>query len=354
MGVCFIAFPIPQRPELHNYRVSLRWLAGAFISMSVFTALLLFFNISNYSSGYVSFISVLISSVQALLFAFTLITLYNPYYAGQRRVLKHVMPIVGFIAAYAVCNVLFSDPELNTGHLSGKHFIQPTILVRLLFLGFYMFQLICYTRLFFSEEKKYRAGVNNYFSDTFSIRLMWVRYAYIAALVIGILSLLSNFFPYRDFDTILTIIFTLFYFAFSIAYIRYTNIFTIIEPAIEPQLIVIQQSNGLAKWHELKNVVITNKMYLTEGITIEQMARELKIGRTTLSGYINNEEKMNFNAWVNVLRINDSKKLLLQTPQLSIQTIARKTGFSEHANFSRQFKIVTGKSPLVWRNEQMV
>jgi YesN/AraC family two-component response regulator len=81
------------------------------------------------------------------------------------------------------------------------------------------------------------------------------------------------------------------------------------------------------------------------------MAHWLGIGRTMLSQHINTNEAMNFNAWINHLRIEEAKQLMRQHPDYTFLQISELVGYSEQANFSRQFKIHAGKSPSVWRQK---
>ena len=52
------------------------------------------------------------------------------------------------------------------------------------------------------------------------------------------------------------------------------------------------------------------------------------------------------------LRITRAKTLLLQYPDLSIQSVAREVGYPDQAYFSRTFKKQTGLSPAAWREER--
>jgi len=94
---------------------------------------------------------------------------------------------------------------------------------------------------------------------------------------------------------------------------------------------------------------MAEKYYLKAGVTIEEMAQHLKIGRTTLSSFINCEEEMNFNLWINSLRVEEAKALLVEYPTYNLTQIAEMIGYSESSNFSRQFKLITNESPSVWR-----
>jgi len=109
------------------------------------------------------------------------------------------------------------------------------------------------------------------------------------------------------------------------------------------------KNKGRIVWADLKNTILTEKYYLKPEVNIEEMARYLKIGRTSLSRFINNEEGLNFNAWINMLRIEESKLFLVKYPDYTLIEISEMVGYSESSNFSRQFKQLTSKSPSVWR-----
>jgi AraC-like DNA-binding protein len=184
--------------------------------------------------------------------------------------------------------------------------------------------------------------------------MKWVRIAFFSALAVGIISMVANFFP-KHYDWIITLSFAIFYFGFAQEYIKYNKIFNLIEPAI---LVETTESTPLqppvrtkADWKFYKQQIVTQRYYCEIGTNIEEMASKLNIGRTTLSTYINREEGVNFNTWINMLRIEDAKQILIDNPDYSIAIISEMVGYTEQANFSRQFKLITGESPLVWRKK---
>jgi AraC-like DNA-binding protein len=54
--------------------------------------------------------------------------------------------------------------------------------------------------------------------------------------------------------------------------------------------------------------------------------------------------------YLSKLKVNESKKLLIK-PQYSISDISTALGYTDLANFSRQFKRWTNQSPRNWRNQ---
>jgi YesN/AraC family two-component response regulator len=60
--------------------------------------------------------------------------------------------------------------------------------------------------------------------------------------------------------------------------------------------------------------------------------------------------QIGFNGYVNILRINEGKRLLKNTTK-SITEIAGEVGFSCVRSFNRSFFSVTGKSPSDYRKK---
>ena len=135
-------------------------------------------------------------------------------------------------------------------------------------------------------------------------------------------------------------------------FINYNKLFTVIDIISEQdhQNLITNIADKRSKifWGNYKKKIIEEKYYLKEGITLDEIALKLKISRATLSNLINKEENVNFNCFINRLRIEESQKILLKNPHYSFLTVAEMIGYSEHSNFSRQFKLTTGVSPSVW------
>jgi len=354
MGTSFLSLHTPNKEGLKSYRISLKVLASAYFAMSLLIVAVLTFNLADNSREYFTFLSIFISSTQALLFGFTLITLINPHFVRIQNLLHHTLPYLFFALLYFVSYSSFGDPNLSSIGDLKEYINHPTIWIRVLFLGYYLFQLGYYTYLFLREAKLYDQELLNYFSEVMQLKMKWVHVAFFSSLAVGTLAMVSNFFP-GHYDWMVTLAYAFFYFGFAQEYIQYNKLFTIIEPAIvatttETTPILIRT---LIKtdWTTYRQIISTRKYYRESGVNIEELAGKLNIGRTTLSNLINREEGVNFNTWINRLRIEDAKQLLIENPEFTISTISEMVGYTEQANFSRQFKQIAGESPLVWRKK---
>ena len=90
-----------------------------------------------------------------------------------------------------------------------------------------------------------------------------------------------------------------------------------------------------------------NRNY-TNKITLEEVASVVYFSPTYFSKIFKEEMKMNFNAYVNKLRIDFSKKLLL-ADNSSIANIAAAIGYEDQSYFTKVFKKQTGVSPGQFR-----
>ena len=92
-----------------------------------------------------------------------------------------------------------------------------------------------------------------------------------------------------------------------------------------------------------------DKPYLKESITITQVAEQMGLNTRRLSNYINYVKGRNFNAWINFLKVQETKVVLLADRTLPLSDIAYRMGFADLASMSRIFKQIEGMPPSVYR-----
>ena len=98
----------------------------------------------------------------------------------------------------------------------------------------------------------------------------------------------------------------------------------------------------LAEWKKQKH-------YLRPRITIMHLSKAIGINRTYVSNFINNTYGLNFNTWINHLRIEAAKIKMSLSNRRNLAEIAEQVGFTDLAHFSKQFKSKEGMSPSEWR-----
>ena len=94
---------------------------------------------------------------------------------------------------------------------------------------------------------------------------------------------------------------------------------------------------------------VESKGYWTPARTIKDVATQIGTDATLLQRYCHERMKEDFRTWRTRLRVEDAKRMLLENPEASANSIACKVGFSDRSNFLRQFRACTGMTPAEWR-----
>ena len=82
----------------------------------------------------------------------------------------------------------------------------------------------------------------------------------------------------------------------------------------------------------------------------EEVAKELGTTKEFLHMYFTVHKGMDFKTWRTELRVEESKRLLLENKELSTNVIGEVAGFSDRSNFHRQFVRLVGCTPKQWRD----
>ena len=98
----------------------------------------------------------------------------------------------------------------------------------------------------------------------------------------------------------------------------------------------------------LESWLESEKPYLNPDFQLTDLRRVLPLNRTYLSQLINTEYGCSFYQWANGLRIAEAKRLMTEKPELKLQEIAERCGFSSAGVFSRAFTRETGVNPSKW------
>lgn len=95
------------------------------------------------------------------------------------------------------------------------------------------------------------------------------------------------------------------------------------------------------------------KFYLRDDINLLAVAEMVGVRPRFLSEYLNQVWGMNFNQYINTLRIEEAKRLILENTSRSFTDIANATGFVSVASLSKTFKRITGITPTRFREENL-
>lgn len=93
-----------------------------------------------------------------------------------------------------------------------------------------------------------------------------------------------------------------------------------------------------------------NSHFQNSQLTLELVSNETGVSQRRITNEIQNQFGCNFKTYINRLRINESKRLLLEK-ELNIGEVAFKVGFNNQSHFNRVFKSELLISPTEYRDK---
>ena len=111
----------------------------------------------------------------------------------------------------------------------------------------------------------------------------------------------------------------------------------------------VEESFGKVTEDWKKNIItLISEQYVNSELSLLNVANKVGKHEKTVSKFFQDEFNTSFKKYLNLLRLEEAKKLLTE-PSLSIKEIAYTVGYSSTNNFTRVFKQYEGKTPSVFR-----
>ncbi|HPT03385.1 MAG TPA: AraC family transcriptional regulator [Bacteroidales bacterium] len=98
---------------------------------------------------------------------------------------------------------------------------------------------------------------------------------------------------------------------------------------------------------KMERLINERKAYLNEDFSLAEAARMMGTNTSYLSRLINEHYRMNFSTFVNRFRVEEAKRMIYDNKHnhLSMEGIAKSTGFRSKSTFNQVFKNMTGQTP---------
>lgn len=204
--------------------------------------------------------------------------------------------------------------------------------------------------------KACREELKNSYSSTAKINLSWLNFVIIGYSVSYFTSVLSQIsldafrVPIPLMEIILYLTFFVFFNIIFFKAWRQPEIFFVTEQNVKyksSRLTAEDAGNWIKKLNEYVSI---NKPYLNPELSINQLAENLNIQPRLLSQVLNEHFHQNFYDYINSLRIEESKRILLDpSNKKNILEILYEVGFNSKPSFNRAFKSCTGQTPTEFK-----
>ena len=318
----------------------------------------------------------------------------NPFLDNTKSLFQPTILIMGaFVMATTTCYII---EILRPGFLTFRRFflfISPAIVCSLLFGGYYVYreQMPIYYSLWdlfsFSDidiffrsmligcnilymivpsyltlryNKEYSRLLRENVSDPYDYDLLWLQRIMfvLSALYISYLVLL---FTHDIFLYVINKVFILvlwYYFFYKALFLKEVSWRISFKAGWEsPNEETDDSKYGNCTFskinylEEINQWFETEKPYLQGDLRLSDLQRKFPISRTYLSQLFNKTLGVSFSDYVNRFRIEESKSLLKEAPQMSIDEIAERSGFNSTCAFRRAFIKRMEISPSEYRRK---
>lgn len=217
---------------------------------------------------------------------------------------------------------------------------------------------------------RYNKMLRNYYSGNELVgnkKLMSVRIAFFMYFLLGGINLL---WLSELASAIIMLVITVLFCFFVIDLINLQSLFSAVSPAFTYQQELIAQDieNELKKEevnivNDVKNnaksssfeSIVTawkeneNKYFMRDGLTLGDTADQMGLNPRHLSDFLNSVYGMNFNLWINSLRVEEIRKMLDAGNKSSLSELAHLSGFTDASALSKAFKKIVGVSPTQYK-----
>lgn len=102
---------------------------------------------------------------------------------------------------------------------------------------------------------------------------------------------------------------------------------------------------------QLKHLMEEKELYKETDIKLQKLASQIHISTHKLSQLLNDNLGKSFASFINDYRIEESKRLLKENHNLTLEAIGFEAGFSSKSSFYGTFKKVVGKTPSEFQKE---
>ncbi|HON79400.1 MAG TPA: 7TM-DISM domain-containing protein [Spirochaetota bacterium] len=105
---------------------------------------------------------------------------------------------------------------------------------------------------------------------------------------------------------------------------------------------------------ELRRFMDIEQLYLDDTLSPAILCERLNITSYQLSELLNKVLNTNFTRLINEYRVIESQKIMDNHPSRTILQVAHESGFASKPTFNREFKRITGKTPMEYQKNRLM
>lgn len=310
--------------------------------------------------AFASLMMFVITVMASVVLSYSLITLLEPKAYNTDKFILNIGVVI--VMTYILAKSFWWDSR------EGR--IAVVVVSLVLFVFQCIVQIIKFSRVYATSVKK----LEQYYDTDEDSKLRWVRFCYIIMMLTQMFVLVYLLLP-QGMMKIYIAFYSLFLLYFTANFISFLGSHKLVLDAFAYKTLsgqdLIDMINSRkdkkagrkpvegdineAEFRRLDIAVdkwVKEKKFRKYDQSREEIAQELKTTKEALHMYFMTKVGVDFRTWRTQLRIDEAKILLLERKNVSVNVIGEMAGFSDRANFYRQFVKFVGCSPKEWRESK--
>jgi len=134
-------------------------------------------------------------------------------------------------------------------------------------------------------------------------------------------------------------------------FVTFLQILKIVSKAKKQALssFVYEKNYSADEGKRMQDVMSYTMNHYDQNISLDSISEVASMTKNAFCKYFKKRTNKTYVQFLNELRIENASKLLLNKKELSVSEIAYQCGFGNLSNFNRQFKLVKGTTPSIFR-----
>ncbi len=299
--------------------------------------------------------------LESVLLLFYVRSLIYKDYQLKKIDFVYFIPFILYVV-YETNNWYLLDTNAKLAILNGYHIEAEPFYTRFINLFRECFRTFCGI-LCLLELLHYQKKIKDSFADIEDVDLSWLKVLIIGFLILRIQAVLVtlgymtsidlkvniNYEILGQISNFMLMLLISFLIFFSL---RVSKLFTGIDSS--SSIAQDKQEIDPLQISTLKSYMESNKPYLNQLLTLDNLATQLSMPARQLSQIINRHFDKNFFEFINSYRIQESKELLAkqENEKVTMLEIMAQAGFNSKATFNTFFKKAVGMTPTQYRKQQ--
>lgn len=336
LALCLMLVNPPAVPEYATYRRSKFILGLGYAAYALGIAVFEIYPLRLLRPEFCPVVNLTYYFAAALLFGYSYISLLTPGYYNPRRTCRFALIYIAYVLALWTFALIARGGLLRAGIL--------------LFGLIFITQALALIRVFLSSYRRLRRQLDDNYADSTVLFIRWLNSSAWCIIIFGILCGVFAFLsPFLISLLMLAGIAVFIYIYISVQ--NYAFNLLPVQVVAENPVPPVEDSAPRPEFVERLQQWLAREGFRDESLTLNALAEQLGTNRSYLSAHINREYDRSFSDWVNGMRIAAAKALMQADPELPLEDVAHRCGFSSSSYFSRIFKASESITPSRWRKE---